>query len=135
MVRHRVFENVRGYGRLLIAGAAFGLISWVAGNWLLELWNANLLGLVRDQWLTFTYVAVALLLLGRRPGLVSRLRPVANAGRMALTNYLFQIAALDLVFSGYALGFGSVRPRVGVAAAVACFAAEAALSTIWLRHF
>ena len=135
MVRHRVFENVPGRGRLLIAGAAFGLISWVAGNWLLELWNANLLGLVRDQWLTFTYVAVALLLLGRRPGLVSRLRPVANAGRMALTNYLFQIAALDLVFSGYALGLGSVRPRVGLAAAVACFAAEAALSTIWLRHF
>jgi uncharacterized protein len=69
------------------------------------------------------------------PGLVSRLRPVANAGRLALTNYLLQIAALDLIFSGYALGLGSVRPRIGLAAAFACFAAQAAYSTVWLEHF
>jgi uncharacterized protein len=130
MVRHRVFENVRAHGRLMLAMLAFGLISWLAANWLVPF-----LGVLRDQWLTFSYVAGALLLLARRPTLASRLRHVANAGRMALTNYLLQIATLDLLFSGYAVGLGTVSPRIGFAAALACFAAEAAFSTVWLRHF
>ena len=54
---------------------------------------------------------------------------------MALTNYLLQIAALDLLFSGYALGLGQIRPLYVPAAALACFAAEAVFSTIWLRNF
>ena len=54
---------------------------------------------------------------------------------MALTNYLLQIATLDLLFSGYALGLGKIRPVFGFAAALACFGAEAAFSTIWLKHF
>ena len=130
MVRHRVFENPRGHRRLMAAMLAFGLVSWLAGNWL-----TPFLGLLRDQWLAFTYVAGALLLFTHVPGLVSRLHPVANAGRLALTNYLVQIAALDLIFSGYALGVGTVAPRVGLAAAFACFAGQAAYSTVWLEHF
>ena len=94
------------------------------------------MGLLQDQWLTFTYVAAALLLIGRFPSLIARLRPVANAGRMALTNYLLQIATLDLLFSGYGLGLGhGFRPLYVPAAATACFAAEMVFSTIWLRDF
>ena len=63
------------------------------------------------------------------------LRPIANAGRMALTNYLIQIAALDLLFSGYALGLDTIRPVLGLGSALACFAVEVAFSTGWLRHF
>lgn len=130
-VRHRVFEDPRAHHRLLGAMAAFGVVSWVLDNWVLS----TSLGLVRDQWLTFTYVAVALLLLAHYPALTVRLGPVAAAGRMALTNYLLQIAALDLLFAGYALGLGKIRPVFGLAAALACFAAEAAFSTIWLKYF
>ena len=54
---------------------------------------------------------------------------------MALTNYLLQIATLDLLFSGYALGLGKIRPVFGFLAALACFAAETAFSTVWLKHF
>jgi uncharacterized protein len=54
---------------------------------------------------------------------------------MALTNYLLQIAMLDLLFSGYAIGLGSVRPVVGLTLAVAFFAAEVALSTWWLAKY
>ena len=54
---------------------------------------------------------------------------------MALTNYMIQIAMLDFLFSGYALGVGRVRPVVGLAAAVGCFAAEVAISTAWLQRF
>jgi uncharacterized protein len=132
LMRHRVFEQPRAHLRLLIGMMIFGLVSWLADNWLLPF----SLGLLRDQWLTFTYLASALLLLSYRPDLVMRLRPVGNAGRMALTNYLLQIALLDLLFSGYALGLGrQFRPLYVPAAALACFAVEVVFSTIWLRNF
>jgi uncharacterized protein len=54
---------------------------------------------------------------------------------MALTNYLLQIAALDLIFSAYALGLGQIRPLRGLAAAIGCFAAEVVLSSWWLARF
>ena len=130
-VRHHLFDDARAHSRLLGAIAAFGVVSWALDNWLLP----TSLGLLRDQWLTFTYVSGGLLLLAYAPTLTPRLRPVAAAGRMALTNYLIQIAALDLLFSGYALGLGKIRPVFGLAAALACFGVEAAFSTIWLRHF
>ena len=120
-VRHRIFDDARTRYRLLGAMAALGFVSWVLDNWLLP----TGLGLVRDQWLTFTYVAGGLVLLADAPALGMRLRPVAAAGRMALTNYLLQIATLDLLFSGYALGLGKIRPVYGFAAALAFFGAEA----------
>jgi uncharacterized protein len=70
-----------------------------------------------------------------QPALTARLRVVGYAGRMALTNYLLQIATLDVLFSGYAFGFPEIRPPYGFAAALACFGAEVALSTWWLRRF
>jgi uncharacterized protein len=116
--------------------AGFGLTCWVVDNWVISRWDLNLsLGILRDQWLLFAYVSAALHLMAKRPGLMSSLRPIANAGRMALTNYLIQIAALDLLFSGYALGPWAIRPLLGFASALACFATEVALSSVWLRHF
>jgi uncharacterized protein len=91
--------------------------------------------LLRDQWLTFTYVGGALLVFARWPRSLELLRPVGQAGRMALTNYLLQVAVLDLLFSGYGLHLGSVRPIVGVAATLLLFCAEVAWSRAWLaRH-
>ena len=54
---------------------------------------------------------------------------------MALTNYLLQIALLDLLFSGYAVGLGRIRPVWGFAAALGGFAAEVAFSRLWLSRF
>lgn len=132
LVRHRIFEQVRNHSRLLGGMAVFGVVSWLSHNWLL---GFSPLGLLRDQWLMFAYIPAILVLLDRRPALTSRLRSVANAGRMALTNYLLQIAALDLVFSGYALGLGHIRPVYGLLAALACFLAEVVFSTLWLNYF
>ena len=42
---------------------------------------------------------------------------------------------VDLLFSGYGLGIGQVRPLVALPMALAFFAAEAALSTVWLKYF
>jgi uncharacterized protein len=130
-VRHHLFDDARAHARVLGGVAGFGVGSWILDNWVFP----TGFGLVRDQWLTFTYVACGLLLLACAPTLESRLQPVAAAGRMALTNYVLQIAALDLLFSGYGLGLGKIRPVLGVVAALACFAVEAVASTIWLRRF
>ena len=135
-VRHHVFEEVAAHRRLLGGMAAFGVIAWVADNWVLP-WIGidGTFGLLRDQWLTFTYVSAVLLLTRRRPAVLQRLRVVGNAGRMALTNYLIQIAVLDLLFSGYAVGLGKIRPIAGLVMAVGLFAAQAWFSTTWLTYF
>lgn len=135
-VRHQVFEQVEKHRRLLAGMAAFGLVSWLADDWLLP-WAGieGSFGLFRDQWLTFTYVSVALLLMNNWPAFLPRLRPVADAGRMALTNYVVQIAVLDLLFSGYAVGLGKVRPIVGLPLALALFTAQATFSTAWMTRF
>ena len=133
MVRHRVFENVRRHARALIWLSIFGVLSWITCNWILP--GTSLFGIVRDQWLTFSYVCLALWVLESRPSLTRLLDPIAAAGRMALTNYLLQIATLDLLFAGYAVGLGQIRPIAGLGAALLCFAAEVALSVWWLKRF
>jgi uncharacterized protein len=131
LVRHGVFEDPLAHRRVLAFMAVFGLASWGISNWLIP----GLALLFRDQWLTFTYVAAGLFALARWPRLVAHLRSIGTTGRMALTNYLLQIAALDAIFSGYALGLGQIRPVWGLAAALACFAVEVALSSFWLSRF
>jgi uncharacterized protein len=131
LVRHRVLEDPASHGRVLAIMVVFGTLSWLAANWMLPF----SFGLIRDQWLTFAYIAGALWLLGSVPALIGRLQFIAAAGRMALTNYLLQIAMLDLLFSGYALHRQPVRPPLGLAAAVSCFAIECVWSTVWLKHF
>lgn len=136
MIRHRVFERVLEHRRLLAGLAVFGVVSWLFDNWLREyVGPTTSLGLLRDQWLTFTYLSLAVLVMAWQPQLTARLRVVGYAGRMALTNYLVQIATLDVLFSGYAVGLEPIRPPYGVAAALVCFTAEVALSTWWLRRF
>jgi len=130
-VRHGLFDDARAHSRLLGCLSVFGVVSWTLDNWVLS----TSLGLVRDQWLTFAYVACGLLLLACVPTLTERLQPVGASGRMALTNYLLQIATLDLLFSGYGIGLGKIRPVHGLTAALACFAAEVVFSTAWLRRF
>lgn len=135
-IRHGVFEDPRAHRRLLVAMMIYGILSWAAEHWLLDLLGVpTTLGLMRDQWLTFTYVGAGLLLLAYRARLMPRLSPFANAGRMALTNYLVQIAAVDLLFSGYALGLGQIRPLYGIFGAITLFTLIAAFSTWWLRRF
>ncbi len=61
---------------------------------------------------------------------------LAATGRMSLTNYLLQSALCSLLFYGHGLGwFGSVD-RVGqLEIVLAIWAAEIALSALWLRRF
>jgi len=144
-VRHRVFDEPRRHDRLIAGWMTFGLLSWLlawlvlrrlpetsipGADWPL----ADGLGLVQDQWLCFTYVGAVVLLLAWRPVWNTRLAPIGRAGRMALTNYMIQVAVLDFLASGYGMGL-KLRPYHYVVAAILFFSAEVVLSTLWLARF
>ena len=58
------------------------------------------------------------------------------AGRMSLSNYIFQSVACTLLFYSYGLGlYGRVGPALGVVMALGLFALQAWLSVLWSRRF
>jgi uncharacterized protein len=64
------------------------------------------------------------------------LRPVAAAGRMALTNYLLQTVICTTIFYGHGLGlFGRVERTGQLAIVVGIWAFQLIASSIWLRYF
>ncbi|HKG33659.1 MAG TPA: DUF418 domain-containing protein [Gemmatimonadales bacterium] len=144
-VRHGVLDQPLRHRRLIIGWMIFGAVAWAA-HWLVlkdlpELpvagatWPVSQgLGLLNEQWLCLTYIGAVVLLLAYRPAWTRRLRAVGSAGRMALTNYMLQVAVLDALASGYGLGL-KLRPAAYVLAAVLLFSAEAAFSTAWLARF
>jgi uncharacterized protein len=69
-----------------------------------------------------------------RVGWLRRLAPFGWTGRLALTNYMIQVALLDLTFSKYGLGL-QVTPLVGLTMAVALLAADALFSRWWLAWY
>ena len=144
-VRHRVLDEPKRHVRLLAGWMTFGALAW-ATSWLVLRHLPALpipgaddplaygLGLVQDQWLCLTYIGAVVLLLAYRPAWTARLAVFGRAGRMALTNYMVQAAVLDVLASGYGLGL-KLRPYAYAPAAVALFAAEAAVSSAWLARF
>ena len=72
-----------------------------------------------------------------RPELPPWLRPLRDAGRMPLSNYLLQTALATFVFYGWGLGFwNSAGPSAEVALAVVLFVAiQLPLSHLWLKRF
>ena len=71
---------------------------------------------------------------GINPVWLRRLAPFGVQARMALTNYMIQIAILDLTFSNYAFG-ASIRAAWAPVAAALLFAVEATCSRLWLARY
>jgi uncharacterized protein len=144
-VRHGILDQPLRHRRLIIGWMVFGALSWAA-HWLVlrnlpELpiagatWPLSQgFGLLNEQWLCLTYIGAVVLLLAYRPAWTHRLRAIGSAGRMALTNYMLQVAVLDALASGYGLQL-KLRPAVYVLAAVLLFSAEAAFSSAWLKRY
>jgi uncharacterized protein len=144
-VRYGVVDQPRQHVRLIAGWMSFGVLAW-ALSWLVlrnlpETGHPGLdqalsvgFGLAQDQWLCFTYIGAVLLLLAYRPRWTTRLAPIGQAGRMALTNYMLQAALLDLLASPYGLAL-KLRPYVYAPAALGCFAVVAAGSVAWLRRY
>jgi uncharacterized protein len=85
--------------------------------------------------LCFAYAAAITLLL-RRENWERRLRPLAGAGRMALSNYLLQSVVCTTIFYSYGLGwYGSVERAAGLVLVASIYASQIPLSVWWLKHF
>ena len=85
--------------------------------------------------LALFYMA-SLTLLAERPVWRGRLAPLANAGRMALTNYLLQSLVCTILFYGYGFGlYGRIGAAGGIVLTAAIFLVQVALSTWWLGRF
>jgi uncharacterized protein len=144
-VRHGFIDDPRRHARAIAAWMTFGAAAW-ATSWLSlrripELPVSALtsearfgFGLVQDQWLCFTFIGGLTLLLAYRPVWRRRLAPFGWAGRMALTNYMLQIAVLDYLVSGYGLSL-KLRPVFGILSAAALFGVEVAISRAWLTRY
>lgn len=149
-VRLGLFDAPERHRRMIAGLMGFGAISWAVSLWVYSLPPAgpdgpflrNLIaqrslsgfGLIRPTWLAFTYMGLVLLLVARNRAWLGRLAVFGWTGRMALTNYVVQIAVLELLFANYALGV-SVTPLVGLLLALALFLGDAWLSRWWLARF
>jgi uncharacterized protein len=149
-LRLGLFDEPERHRRLIVTLAIVGTVLWAVQAFvfpklpphtagpLVRTITLNRLqygfGLVRDMWLSFAYTGVVLLLVAHNRDWLRRLAPFAWTGRMALTNYMIQVAFLDLTFSKYGLGL-EVRPLVGLTMAIALFALDALFSRWWLARF
>lgn len=141
-LRHGLVDEPRRHFRTIALWMSFGALAWSA--WWLALRHlatgprsaalAGGFGLFQDQWLSFAYIGGVILLLAYRPWWTARLRLFGAAGRAALTNYLLQVAIVDVLASGYGLGL-RLRPAAYAAGAVLLFLVQALASRIWLERF
>src|SRR6476646_7879667 len=144
-LRHRILDEPRRHRRVIVGGMIFGAIAWAA-HWLLLRDLPELpvpgtaeplrdgMGVLQDQWLCLTYIGGMVLVLAYRPVWTARLAVVGRAGRMALTNYMIQVAALDALASAYGWKL-RLAPGAYVVAALLLFGIEAAFSSAWLSRF
>lgn len=137
--RLRIFERLgqlRGPAkRVLVWGTLIGL----AANGMLVFagasWQASLGLTLGAPALAGAYIA-GLCLLSIRPRGARLLSPLAQVGRMALTNYLSQSVVCSLLFYGFGLGLyeqiGGAR-LVGISLLV--YLAQVAFSAWWMGRF
>jgi uncharacterized protein len=150
--RRRIFHNVaedRGFFlRLLGWGLGVGLAASSAqlavrilttrkildpmASWRFVMGTVSEIGMCG---LAVAYAAIITLLF-QRPLWRRILSLLAPAGRMALSNYLFQSVIGLLVFYGFGLGYaGKWGPAQAIAVAAGLFTVQIGLSHLWLSRF
>lgn len=140
-LRHGLVQDPKRHVRVIAGWMGYGALAWAA--WWLVLRHlasdpraaalASGVGLIQEQWLCFSYIGAVLLLLAYRPWWTGRLALFGQAGRVALTNYLLQVAIVDVLASGYGLGL-RLRPSAYALGAVLLFLLQALASRAWLRR-
>ncbi|KIL45648.1 DUF418 domain-containing protein [Jeotgalibacillus soli] len=85
--------------------------------------------------LSMSYMAlIALYMTGEKRAAL--LRPIAQVGRMSLTNYLMQSIIGTLIFYNYGLGlYGEVNLSTSVLLALGIFVIQVILSELWLAKY
>ena len=82
------------------------------------------------------FYILLIILISRNKYMYAVLRPLANNGRMSMTNYLGFNICLSLIFYGYGLGlYGSMGPAWQMFIVVALYLIFLGFSTLWLSKF
>jgi uncharacterized protein len=147
--RRGFFQNLSEHKsfirRVLAYGAVLGLIgnismAWLAGNE--APFPPSPTGLAGVIGYSFGVPALALFIvalvatLWQKDAWRSSLAFLAPVGRMALTNYLLQTVTCVTLFYGYGFGmFGKFGALQATLIALAIFACQIVLSSVWLRYF
>jgi uncharacterized protein len=137
--RRGLLARVRGDEPVLRRLQWIGLPVGLAGGLVYALGGGNGSGLAAAAsvatapLLTAAFVATLLRIMHRWGAVRRWLAPV---GRMALSNYLGQSVIGMLIFTGVGLGLaGTFPPGALMLLAAAVFAAQAAVSALWLHHY
>jgi uncharacterized protein len=137
--RAQILENIPQHRGLLTTTLIVGLISGVIFN-LGFIFTDNPLLVSLSFTLgapafSFAY-ASAFCLLSLQDGWSERLAPLANIGRMSLTNYLMHSLICSFIFYGYGLGLaGKISIAAGLALTFVIYILQIFLSTWWLKRF
>ncbi|MGH9580311.1 MAG: DUF418 domain-containing protein, partial [Terriglobales bacterium] len=148
--RRRIFENIPAHlpfiRKVMWWGLGLGLVGnlvWVVTS---EMSNPAWPYLTRQVGGLFEHVvgkpalcffyASVIILLAQQEVWKTRLAALAPVGRIALSNYLFQILVFAMILYSYGLGlYGKVGPAMGVALTLLIFAVQVLLSVWWVRRF
>lgn len=145
-------SKARLHRRLVTLGLAVGIpCAAVAATGRLMTWNDGAMHISWLLWQVFYAIGAILIPLmiisaaarlsdiaSRSPGntLARALHPLACTGRMALTNYLTQTLVATTVFYFYGFGlFGTFSGLERAALVFGVYAAQLAISPLWLKHF
>ena len=147
--RKRIFQDIPGHIRnfrwLCIGGLVVGLPlnyvfarTWVEPDWLTGPY-ARMISIGARTFgapaLAMFYVSALVLLLQTKAGR-QRLEPLANVGRMALTNYITHSLVFTLMFYGYGLGwYGRFGPFTGQLITIGTFLLQIRFSKWWLERY
>ena len=154
-VRADVLRHIRQRRKLILGFMTFGLLSWIVATWFLpfsEISSKYLypnvayptelainylsygLMIFRQEWLTFTYMGI-ILMLSIKSNWLKRLTFFSYVGRMALTNYFIQVVVVSLLFNNYAFGVADIEPALAPVYALLLFAIMIVFSRWWLSHY
>jgi len=82
------------------------------------------------------FIMTSIILLYQNKKWILRFKPLAYAGRMALSNYLFQSIVCTAIFYSFGLGlYGKVGAALGLVLAVVIFIVQIFISKYWFKRY
>lgn len=90
---------------------------------------------VMNIFVASTYI-LAIILISSIQTFAKILKPIANTGRMSLTNYIMQSVILSVIFYGWGFGlFGHQKVTDLVLIAICVYLFQMVYSSVWLKYF
>lgn len=130
---HRNKKKIRTYAAALsILGLLIKSIPYLYGRTLMTDYAQDIFG---GAMLAMAY-ALIIALLSEHRKMDRVLYPLEAAGRLSISNYLFQSIFSTMIFYSYGLGYyGDVSIFAGTMLALAIYASQLAVSSWWVKRF